>query len=524
MALAVGYIAASPAAFPPLCGGQRVELARFSISPHALSETALLDSVFASPGRYAGEIWRRLRRIYPGAQRYLVVSPARALSQQAMARVIADAVARPISAPSGVWTDAGGTPLAYQLCAAAVDAIPVVHHGLLTGLPGLGAADARLLGASAGGVETRTLRPGARDLLRGPLFGYARGAGFRKINIPGALSDPAVRAAQILERAGSERERTRLLVETERVAVLGYHAGDVLFLCEALRAEQAPFRSIGVLGDYADIAAFLRPDLRCLTIPKDAVPQRAGSDVYCEFALLQQYLLHWEQARAADDPPRFYHFLRSFRSLSHTRHHLREALAFSVGGEGSALRPLQRRPRASLAPSAADSGSPQRPRILVHFEGGWSLKEYPKERRAELLSLLLAEGFQPVLLGRAEPGFADVQAVSYRGLTDFRSLLSSVQALIGCDSFPAHFADLHGIPTLQLFGSTRPENARGTESPTLRVLHHPMPCVPCDERFVCRLDGGVSCRAHATPSEIVVALRALLHPTPAAPTQERGRP
>jgi ADP-heptose:LPS heptosyltransferase len=210
---------------------------------------------------------------------------------------------------------------------------------------------------------------------------------------------------------------------------------------------------------------------------------------------------------------RFWHIYRPFRDYRPARHHLRESMAFALGGRGHGPR---------RAPQLASQRTPLTPkagRVVVHFEGGWRLKELPPARRGPLLRKLQAAGFAPVILGAPEPSCPDIPARPYTDLASFRALVGSALALVGTDSFPAHCAQALGVPTVQLFGATAPAHARGAESPRYRLLHRPLPCVPCVDRSCCALDGGAVCHAHADDDTILAALREVMADTPAATTE-----
>jgi SAM-dependent methyltransferase len=331
----------------------------------------------------------------------------------------------------------------------------------------------------------------------------------------GALHDPLHWAVQELERETDPEARRQLLRTGDRVAVLGFHAGDMLFLLQALSLEQTNFRSVIVPPDYADIVSYLRPDLLCRVV-QHPVPHREGYHVVDEAAVLRDFIAQLLQKSVYCG--RFFHIVRPFfRKYNASRHHLREGLAFTVGGPGHALRQL---PPMS-AQSQRDYGlmRPQPGRVLVQFDAGWELKAFPPDRRGELLELLLGAGYAPVVLGSAEASHPDVPAQPYTDLASFRVLLGSAQALIGSDSFPAHFANAYGIPTVTLFGNTKPANSRGLESPRYRYLNHPMSCIPCDQVTRCLLDNGTSCQALPRAGEVLAALQALVPPPSAARLQ-----
>jgi len=501
--LAAGLVAPSPFA----CAVEGTALVQFQLSPDATGDADLLDSTFASPGRYVGEILRRLRAAYPTAERYLAINPYLEVAPALAQRLVAAAADwRPGDGAGFCVLRSGGRPIGYVLSAATVDLCPAVHCGLLSCTDA--ALDKRLLSASfgAGGSVWAGGLEGAR---------CTRAAnGFTPLSP--VLAEATRRAAELLESLPPQ-ERLAAVQQGERSAVIGFHAGDMVFWSQALALETTCFRSAVVLSAYADILSFLSPELVCLGVDHP-VPHRAGYQVVDGHAALFELV---RQLEARGTAPRFWHLFRPFRDYSRPHHHLREAMAFAIGGSGHRLR----RPLPSAPALRERQLSRPRPgRVIVHFEGGWSLKEYPTDRRAELLTLLRAAGYDPLILGQPEPAAPEVVAQPYTSLAAFRTLLTSAEAVIGCDSFPSHFSQALGVPTLQLFGSTRPANSRGIESPGYRYLQHPLPCVPCNAMTACPLDGSSSCRAHASAHEVLESLRRLLplpREAPAQLTRER---
>jgi hypothetical protein len=466
------------------------ELIHFSLASDRVGERALLESCFASPGRFVGEMVHRLRASHPTAARYLVFNPY--LAPHAAILDVVAAATLGDDEWSGVVADIHGRALAYVFDAVAVDDLPPVHLGLLS--TNDAALDARFLRASIGECRLRRVPLAAAH-------SPSAANGFHPLSP--ALANATRHAAELLEAVPNEFERRRRVREGARAAVVGYHAGDVLFWLQALDLEETRFDAMVVLDAFADIVRLLRPDLTCLAIDH---PMPYRGDYHPRDEQLVLWNLVEELERRGSDRPRFWHLLRPFRDYRRTQHHLRESMAFALGGGGHGLRA----PVATPVTADSPTGTRVPGRIVVHFEGGWALKEYPPERRAELLRLLVDAGYAPVILGRAEPAAPAIPAVPYSGLSRFRELLGSSDALIGCDSFPAHFAQALQVPTVQLFGSTRAHNSRGCESATYRFLQHPMSCVPCNDLNVCKVDGGNSCHAHATPVEVYHAVRELL--------------
>ena len=493
-------------------------LTRFTLARHphaALDGTALLESCFASPGRYVGELLRRLRGERPNARRYLVCNPYAKLAPRLVTELVARSYALPVDDARAfvLFADAKSTlPLAYAFSAAVADAAPAQHFGLLSTFDG--AADTRFLRATLGAGTRIDVRLRARKDVEPAANGFWR--------LSPTLAQATIRAAERLEARPHERAA---LLHGERVAVVGYHAGDVLFWSQALAlVPDAGVHAFVTLAPYADIARWARPDLTTWTATLPT-PYRPGVDIRDEHAHLWRCV---QTLETRDRELRFWHIYRPFRDYRLARHHLRESMAFALGGRGHGprraptLAPQRLQLAPPLEPSLENERTPLTPkpgRIVVHFEGGWRLKELPSARRGPLLRQLQAAGFTPVILGAPEPSCPEVAARPYTDFASFRALVGSAMALIGTDSFPAHCAQVLGVPTVQLFGATAPAHARGGESPRYRLLHRPLPCVPCVDRSCCALDGGAVCHAHADDAAILAALREVVADTPAATTE-----
>lgn len=503
MRIAAGVITRPQAVFAL----SEVELVHFEIVPDRLGPTRLIDSGFASPGRYAGEIGRRLLGFYPNAQSVLALNPHYQLSAAQVLAVLLAAERAELGAPCALLYNAaaagGEQPLAYWFRAEALRACPAAHLALLTAFSRR--ADADFLAATFGGCE---------ELAVGPLDGAVQpGNGFATVVHPAYAQMCELATAALRSLATPALPR---LAEIPRVAVLAFHAGDLLFLVQAIALEQAAIDAVVVPRAYADIIRVAAPQLAVIEVDHP-IPGRGSYQPLDEAETLRSFV-----AQAGDEGlslRRYFHLLRPiFRPYHQTRAHLREGLAFALGGPGH--QPPRRPPELGLVlPKLASPGPKQRTQVIVQLDGGWPIKGYPKERRGELLDLLASYGFAPLLLGAAEPDAPGVPAVPYTDLAAYQQLLAESAAVIGCDSFPAHFAAACGVPTLTLFGPTPPHLARGPETRRYRALHHPMPCVPCHRHADCAIDQGGSCHAHANPSEVVDALRALV-PDPAKASGE----
>lgn len=123
-------------------------------------------------------------------------------------------------------------------------------------------------------------------------------------------------------------------------------------------------------------------------------------------------------------------------------------------------------------------------------------------------------GLAPVILGGpADRDHAEalVQrigglATSLAGALSVResaAAIAGARLLVGVDTGLTHMGTAFGIPTVALFGSTRPYLE--TDSPRTRVLYEPLWCSPCGRNPIC--GGKYSCmRLHHTAGVLETAL------------------
>jgi heptosyltransferase-1 len=136
-------------------------------------------------------------------------------------------------------------------------------------------------------------------------------------------------------------------------------------------------------------------------------------------------------------------------------------------------------------------------------------KHWLESRWSELANILYDRGMQPVLLG----GPADSEAaaritanspklVNLAGklkLDESVALISECQQLIGVDTGLTHMGTALHIPTVALFGSTRPYLTSGT--PTTHVMYDAPSCSPCHRHPTC--EGRFDCMTQLTVEAVL---------------------
>lgn len=138
-------------------------------------------------------------------------------------------------------------------------------------------------------------------------------------------------------------------------------------------------------------------------------------------------------------------------------------------------------------------------------------KHWVESNWSELAGELLAKGLQPVVLG----GPSDTEAANSIAATqphlinlagrlkldESVALIAQAQLLIGVDTGLTHMGSALRIPTVVLFGSTRPY--REGPTPRTRILYDALPCSPCRRRPTC--NGAFTCMTQLTTQRVLEA-------------------
>lgn len=137
-------------------------------------------------------------------------------------------------------------------------------------------------------------------------------------------------------------------------------------------------------------------------------------------------------------------------------------------------------------------------------------KHWLADRWLELIPKLRTITNEPVILlggpgdRQAATAFANLPGlVSFVGETRLgvsAAIISRATRLIGVDTGLTHLGTAFGIPTVALFGATRPYLSC-PRAPKTKVLYHPFPCSPCRRHPTC--EGRFSCMAAISVEEIL---------------------
>jgi len=147
-------------------------------------------------------------------------------------------------------------------------------------------------------------------------------------------------------------------------------------------------------------------------------------------------------------------------------------------------------------------------------------KHWLDEHWAELAKMVIARGDAVVLLGgagdrqragtiaAAAPGSIDLSGST--SLLQAAAVIAGAQRVIGVDTGLTHLGIALRVPTLALFGSTRPYLDTGVDF--ARVLYANLPCSPCHRRPTCA--GDFTCMKQHTAAGVLAAADLLERPTP----------
>lgn len=468
--------------------GREWDLHSFTISPDALSFSKLFHSAFATPARYVQEIFLRLGALdeSEGHGAKFVFNPLFDSSRLDILLVLAALKEAPPFDGITLFTDKDGLPAGYLLP------------------PWLDAEDARfltLLSTVDGEVDAtlcRLLFQTETQCLQVPRLTLSRSQhnGFIYEENRDIYLWVAERAIALLRTKPSRSG-------IPFTAIMPHHAGDVLFFTLAFNWVRPPIDRIAVNRAYRDIVDDNATGLAVL--PIDA-PLINRSDEFRQGKVTTEGSYFHS---IKDDLPEdsFYAYYRPSRDYNVSLFHLIDHFAFALGRHFCAGENLLA--RHMLGPTLFQPETPVGApvRILLHFDGGWPLKVYPKLQQERLINLLRAKGYAVMVLAGGDRDYPNCAVTTFQGYAQFKALLQSQHLMVGMDSFPAHYAaHVLGLPTLCLFASTRPENSDAPRASNYVRLEEGLRCRPCYGIVRCPLYGVPHCRNFVSPETVAAVV------------------
>lgn len=137
-------------------------------------------------------------------------------------------------------------------------------------------------------------------------------------------------------------------------------------------------------------------------------------------------------------------------------------------------------------------------------------KHWFEDRWAELARRLQERGLRPVLLGGPADREAAARIAARSPAADLAgrlpldqtvAVIEGAALVIGVDTGLTHMGSALNLPTVALFGSTRPYLDAGTASTT--ILYEPLECAPCKRHPSC--DGAFHCMRALSVEAVLAA-------------------
>lgn len=141
------------------------------------------------------------------------------------------------------------------------------------------------------------------------------------------------------------------------------------------------------------------------------------------------------------------------------------------------------------------------------FEERWPALAEAVQARFGLIPVLLGGPSDRIAAARMQQIYPALQSeVGRTTLARSAALIKHAACLVGVDTGLTHMGIAFGIPTVALFGSTRPY--LDTQCDSARVLYHRLDCSPCRRHPTC--GGDYTCMRLIEVTEVVGTLTTLL--------------
>ena len=282
-------------------------------------------------------------------------------------------------------------------------------------------------------------------------------------------------------------------------AITTHHAGDVLLSALAIR--QVPNRITGVVTheSFAPIVRKILPGHDLITV-SGPVPSRGKVNFkfhpYANDATyFENEIFHHLPLEAS------FVFLRHLRPYGVSSATLMAQIAFALNQNLEFFNAYLPAKRYNLGELETIKSFYSGNKILLHFDGGWPLKVYPKKWQQILIGLLIGSGFEVVVLAESEHT-TNYTCKPFSSLSELTHDIERSAIVIGMDSFPCHYASLVlEKPTLCLFGPTSFNNLSHKKSCYV-ALDCWLPCSPCNEATNCNVYSGSECHNFVAPEII----------------------
>jgi hypothetical protein len=476
--------------------GEAGHAADFRFSRGALREDEIFDSGRATPGRYIGEIGRRLLARFPAAEWLAIANPLLPLRAALLANWLGAAPSQ-----AEVATDPGGFPVFYLLPRRIWS--DSERFLMLLSVQDC-ALDAELLSLLLGEPVTRRELPLERlgpPPARG-MNGWLNGDG-RLVG----LKLQAERAVKTIRSRSDWRDLPFAIFEP-------MHAGDVLFMAMASSlVAKTPFTKHIVCSSYQDIPEACGSPLETLPLRLPWITRHGSASAEEIQKIASPFLspdgsvaegLYFAKALARLGPAaeeNFIVFARILRLYYMPAFHLVDQARFALG---ESLADFSDTLHAKPNPAEGRCAAPVAPlKILFHLNGGWTLKTYPLKKMRRLIHTLKEIGIEVSVIDRPDLVADGAVSVVSESSAALRALIEKYHIFVGVDSFPHHFSRLRmGWPTLGLFGNTQPSTSDAAYGADYQTTDRSLSCNRCGAHHHCPLNGDTECANYMAPEQV----------------------
>jgi hypothetical protein len=288
-----------------------------------------------------------------------------------------------------------------------------------------------------------------------------------------------------------------------RIAVMPYHAGDLLFFLKAFQEVSHLFNTILVHKEFVPIVQKIAPELQMIVHEEDSPGRGNNTDPslidYQEEAFFFRKVLY----PSIPSDALFYWFRPSLSYLE-SKNHMIDQWKFSLTNQNFSIVRHEKREKKWQRPSPNKS-------ILIHFDGGWSLKVYPRHLQETLIKTLQNGGYFVDVLTNKSITYS-CSTITFENIQKLEKDIMAHAIFIGMDSFPAHFAThILQHPCICLFSSTRPENSNASLFDGYEFMDNHLKCCPCNRPKICPLLGHTYCKNFSSPTSILEAVHQMWH-------------
>ncbi len=284
-----------------------------------------------------------------------------------------------------------------------------------------------------------------------------------------------------------------------RLAVMPYHAGDILFFLKATENVTHPFNAILIHEEFLPIVQKMRTELEVIIIKESSIRRGPNVDPALTTHENREELFFFNVIYPHISRDTLFYWFRPSRDYNLSKSHMIDQWKSSL--TNNAFTPVREEKRVGSQKTAASGKS-----ALLHFDGGWPLKVYPANAQMKLIELLKIRGYRVSVLTDKPVGYK-CEVFPFENLAKLEKNILAHAIFVGMDSFPAHFAThVFKHPTICLYSSTRPDNSNASVFDGYRFMQSDLTCAPCHGDDICPRFSKNFCENFSKPESVAAAI------------------